>query len=110
VITVLSLMAVGLVLSIVVVTTQAAQGAARAQAAADASALAAVHGGVDEAHALAQANGARLVALATRGTCVEVLVSVGRSQARARAAPSGDEGGYPCGHEASRTLDVRAHR
>jgi hypothetical protein len=109
-VTVLSLLAFGLAVLLVMVTAQAAVGSARAQAAADAAALGAVHGGEPEAQALARANGARLVGFAARGPCVEVRVTVGRPHARARAAPAGDEGGYPCDDRASRRLDVRAHR
>ena len=94
---------------VIVATAQAAVGSARAQAAADASALGSVGGDEGRAADLARVNGARLLAFATRGPCVEVLVAVGRSQARARAA-AGAEGGYPCDEEASRRLDTRAHR
>jgi hypothetical protein len=110
VVTVLSLLALGVAMLLVVVTAQAAVGAARAQAAADASALGAIGGDEARAADLARRNGARLVAFVTRGPCVEVLVAVGRSQARARATIAGVEGGYPCDEEASRRLDVRAHR
>ncbi|MEO5838145.1 MAG: helicase [Acidimicrobiales bacterium] len=96
IVTVLSLLAVGLVTLIVSLTAQAAVGAARAQGAADAAALGAVLAGEDEASALARANGARLVAYETRGSCVEVLVVIGRSQARARAAVLDATGGYAC--------------
>ena len=96
VVTVLSLLAVGLVTMIISLTAQAAVGAARAQGAADAAALGAVLAGEDEAIALARANGARLVAYETRGSCVEVLVAIGRSQARARAAASDADEGYAC--------------
>lgn len=96
VVTVLSLLAVGLVTLLIAVTAQAAVGSARAQGAADAAALGAVLAGEDEAHALALANGARLVAYETRGSCVEVLVAIGRSQARARAAMLEASGGYAC--------------
>lgn len=110
VVTVLSLLAVGLAMLVVVVTAQAAVGAARAQAAADAAALGSIGGDEPRAAELARRNGARLVAFATRGPCVEVRVAVGRSQARARATVAGVEGGYPCDEEASRRLDDRAHR
>jgi hypothetical protein len=110
VVTILSLLAVGLVTALLVTTAQAAVGVARAQAAADAAALGAVHGGEAEARALADSNGAVLVRMARRGSCVEVLVRVGRAQARARAAPTTDQGGYPCDEEASRRLDDHAHR
>ena len=109
-VTVLSLLAVGLAMLLVVVTAQAAIGSARAQAAADASALGAIGGDEQRAADLARHNGARLAGFATRGPCVEVLVVVGRSQARARATVAGVAGGYPCDEEASRRLDVRAHR
>lgn len=82
----------------------------RAQAAADAAALGAVRGGETEAHELARRNGAQLIGMARRGSCVEVLVRVGRSQARARAAPANEQGGYACDEEASRRLDDHAHR
>ncbi|MEO8696023.1 MAG: hypothetical protein ABI658_21050 [Acidimicrobiales bacterium] len=95
-VTVLCLLAVGLVTAIVSLTAQAAVGAARAQAAADAAALGAVLAGEDEALALARANGARLVGYETRGSCVEVRVAIGRSQARARAAVLDTTGGYAC--------------
>jgi hypothetical protein len=95
-VTVLTLLAVGLVTLIIAVTAQAVVGSARAQSAADAAALGAVLAGEDEAHALALANGARLVAYETRGSCVEVLVAIGRSQARARAAVLDATGGYAC--------------
>jgi hypothetical protein len=110
VVTVLCLLAVGLVVSLLVTTAQATIGAARAQAAADAAALGALHGGEAEAHELARRNGAQLIGMARRGSCVEVLVRVGRSQARARAAPADGQGGYPCDEEASRRLDDHAHR
>jgi hypothetical protein len=110
VVTILSLLAVTLAMLLVVTTGPAAVGAARAQAAADASALGAVHGGEAEARALAHANGAQLAGIATRGPCVEVLVTVGRSQARARAAPADPKEGYPCDEEASRRLDDHAQR
>ena len=96
VVTVLALLAVGLVTMVIALTAQAAVGAARAQAAADASALGAALAGEGEAIALARANGARLVAYETRGPCVEVLVAIGRSQARARAAVLETTGGYAC--------------
>ena len=96
VVTVVSLLAVGLVTLIISVTAQAAVGAARAQGAADAVALGAVLAGEDEATALAHANGARLVAYEVRGPCVEVLVAIGRSQARARAAARDVVEGYAC--------------
>ena|SRR5688572_31965699 len=95
-VTVLCLLAVGLVTLIISVTAQAAVGSARAQSAADAAALGAVLAGEDEAIALARVNGARLVAYETRGSCVEVLVAIGRSQARARAAALDEVGGYAC--------------
>lgn len=110
VVTVLSVLVVGLVSLVIVTTAQAAIGSARAQAAADASALGAVGGDRERAADLARRNGARLVAFAERGPCVEVLVAVGRSRARARAAPADADGGYPCDEEASRRLDARAHR
>ena len=96
VVTVLSVLALGVAMLLVVVTAQAAVGSARAQAAADASALGAVDGDEPRAAELARRNGARLVAFVTRGPCVEVLVAVGRSQARARATGAGGDGGYPC--------------
>jgi hypothetical protein len=95
-VTVLCLLAVGLVTAIVSLTAQAAVGAARAQAAADAAALGAVVAGEDEAIALARVNGARLVGYETRGSCVEVRVVMGRSEARARAAVVDATGGYAC--------------
>ncbi len=110
VVTVLSLLAVGLAMLVVLLTAEAAVGAARAQAAADASALGAIGGDEQHAAELARRNGARLVDFVARGPCVEVLVAVGRSHARARATVAGVEGGYPCDEEASRRLDVRASR
>lgn len=110
VVTVLCLLAVGLTVSLLVTTAQAAIGSASAQAAADAAALGAVRGGETEAHELARRNGAQLIGMARRGSCVEVLVRVGRSQARARAAPANEQGGYACDEEASRRLDDHAHR
>jgi hypothetical protein len=104
VVTVLCLLAVGLAVSLLVTTAQAAIGSASSQAAADAAALGAVR------HELARRNGAQLIGMARRGSCVEVLVRVGRSQARARAAPADEQGGYPCDEEASRRLDDHAHR
>ncbi|HUP75001.1 MAG TPA: hypothetical protein VM282_18295 [Acidimicrobiales bacterium] len=95
-VTVLGLLTVGLVTLIISLTAQAAVGSARAQSAADAAALGAVLAGEDEANALARVNGARLVAYETRGPCVEVLVVIGRSQARARAAALDAAGGYAC--------------
>ena len=96
VVTVLALLAVGLVTMLIALTAQAAVGSARAQAAADASALGAAIAGEDEAIALARANGARLVAFEARGSCVEVLVAIGRSQARARATAVEATEGYAC--------------
>jgi len=96
VVTVLALLAVGLVTMVIALTAQAAVGTARAQAAADASALGAALAGEDEAGALARANGARLLAYEARGSCVEVLVAVGRSHARARAAALEAAEGYAC--------------
>ena len=97
VVTVLCLLAVGLMTLMVAVTAQGAVGVARAQSAADASALGAALAGEDEAAALARANGARLVDYEARGTCVEVRVAVGRAQARARAvALDTDMEGYAC--------------
>ena len=95
-VTVLALLTVGMVTMIISLTAQAAVGTARAQAAADAAALGAVLAGEDEALALARANGARLVAYETRGSCVEVLVSIGRSRARARASALDPAEGYAC--------------
>jgi hypothetical protein len=95
-VTVLSLLTVGLVTLVISVTAQAAVGSARAQSAADAAALGAVVAGEAEATALASVNGAHLVAYERRGSCVEVLVAVGRSQARARAAALDAAGGYAC--------------
>ena len=110
VVTVLALLAVGLVTLIISVTAQAAVGVARAQGAADAAALGAAVAGEHEASALALANGARLVGYQERGSCVEVLVAVGRARARARAAAviDGVEG-YPCEESGSRRLVSRAH-
>ena len=99
VVTVLCLLAVGLVTLIISVTAQAAVAVARAQSAADASALGAALAGEGEAAALARSNGARLVAYEQRGSCVEVRVAVGRTYARARASSPdpGTEGeGYAC--------------
>jgi hypothetical protein len=99
VVTVLCVLAVGLVTLIISVTAQAAVGAARAQSAADASALGGALAGEDEAAALARGNGARLVAYEARGSCVEVRVAVGRAYARARAAAPDlgtDATGYAC--------------
>ena len=97
VVTVLALLAVGLVTLIISVTAEAAVGVARAQGAADAAALGAAVAGQQEAAALAQANGARLVGYEARGSCVEVLVAVGRARARARAVALTDGvEGYPC--------------
>src|SRR5438477_9171599 len=97
VVTVLCLLAVGVTTLIIAVTAQAAVGVARAQSAADASALGGALAGQDEAAALARINGAQLVAYETRGSCVEVRVAMGRARARARAAAlDGASGGYAC--------------
>jgi hypothetical protein len=97
VVTVLALLAVGLVSLIIAVTAQAAVTVARAQSAADAAALGAVVAGEEEAAALASANGARLIGYEARGDCVEVLVAIGRAHARARAAaPTDGAEGYLC--------------
>jgi hypothetical protein len=57
----------------------------RAQAAADAAALAGTQGGRWAAATLAARNGARLVAFVQLGLAVEVQVVVGRARATARA-------------------------
>ena len=59
----------------------------RARAAADASALAAVHGGRAEAESIARANHAELVDYREGSGWVEVRVRVNRARAVARAAP-----------------------
>jgi len=59
---------------------------ARARTAADAAALAGVHGDERTSREVAQANGAVLESFAFTGDGVEVLVRVGRMRARARAA------------------------
>jgi hypothetical protein len=59
---------------------------ASAHAAADAAALAAVHGGRSEADAIARANHGVLVAFREGNGWVEVRVRVGRASASARAA------------------------
>jgi hypothetical protein len=109
VVTVLALLAVGLMTLIISVTAEAAVGVARAQGAADAAALGAAVAGQHEASALALANGARLVGYQERGSCVEVLVAVGRARARARAAVIDGAEGYPCEESGSRRLVSRAH-
>jgi Flp pilus assembly protein TadG len=58
----------------------------RAQAAADAAALAAVEGGVDAAARLADRNGARLVSVGRVGDDVVVVVEVDGATATARAS------------------------
>jgi hypothetical protein len=58
---------------------------ARARTAADAAALAGAAAGRRQAVAIAEANGARLVAWVEVGDEVEVSVEIGRGQARARA-------------------------
>jgi Flp pilus assembly protein TadG len=59
--------------------------ASRAQAAADAAALAAVEGGADAAVRLADRNGARLVSVSRVGDDVVVVVEVDGASATARA-------------------------
>ncbi len=60
----------------------------RAQAAADAAALAAIHGGRPAALEMAVQNHGTLVSYVERRGSVEVRVRVGRATASARAAPS----------------------
>ena len=60
---------------------------ARARTAADAAALAGVHGGSAAAGAVARANHGVLERFAASGGAVEVTVRVGRARATARAAP-----------------------
>lgn len=60
----------------------------RAQAAADAAALAAIHGGRPAALVMAVQNHGTLVSYVERLGSVEVRVRVGRATASARAAPS----------------------
>ena len=62
-----------------------ASDSARARTAADAAALAAVHGGRDAAERLARANGAELVSFEQHSDVVVVRVSVGSSIAGATA-------------------------
>ena len=58
----------------------------RAQTAADAAALAGLHGGRTKAAALAASNGATLVSFVVDGDEVTVVVRHGQAQARARAS------------------------
>lgn len=60
--------------------------ASRAQAAADAAALAAVEGGAEAAARLAGHNGARLVSVDRVGEDVVVVVELGDASATARAS------------------------
>ena len=60
---------------------------AAAHAAADAAALAGVHGGRNEAEAIARANHGELIDYRTKDKWVEVRVRVGRAIATARAEP-----------------------
>lgn len=78
VLAVLGLVAVGRVAA-------AAADAALARTAADAAALAAVHGGRPAAAALAEANGATLVRVTHEGADVVVVVELGGRRATARA-------------------------
>jgi hypothetical protein len=77
--------ALGLALGVVVTVARAHLALAHARAAADAAALAAALDGPPGAHRIAAANGAVVVALVERGTCVEVRVRAGAPEARARA-------------------------
>jgi capsid protein len=61
----------------------------RAQTAADAAALAGAADGEAGARSLARANGARLVSFRIDGHEVEVIVTIGKSTARARARSEG---------------------
>ena len=71
-------LAVGLLGAVVIDRT-------RARTAADAAALAGVHGGRAQAEAVAAANGGRVRRYVEAGGDVEVTVQVGRAQATARA-------------------------
>lgn len=70
---------------------------ARAQTAADASALAGAADGREAAQALAEANGARLVEYEERGSDARVVVELGPSRARGRARREGWAGGPSSG-------------
>ena len=64
---------------------------ARAHAAADAVALAAIDGGRSAAEAVATRNHGTIVSYVERGGSVEVRVRVGRATALARAAPAAQD-------------------
>ncbi len=69
----------------------AARDRAQAQTAADAAALAGAAQGPDQARAMAEANGARLVTYRQEGLDFRVVVEVGAARATARAHRDGSE-------------------
>ena len=75
----------------------AAAARARAQTAADASALAGAAEGRNAARALAEANGARLVDYEELGSDTRVVVELGSATARGRARREGSAGGAGAG-------------
>lgn len=106
---VLPLMAVVVVVTaaiavVVVLVGGALSDRAVARTAADAAALAAAVEGDGAAAEVAAANGATLVAVHRHLDQVEVVVSVGRATARARAEPTRHTGDEPGAHGSGRPI------
>jgi len=81
---------------------RAAGDRARAQTAADASALAGAADGEDAARALAEANGGRLVEFTTAGLDTRVMVDLGTARATGKAHRDGSRRGASRGASGSR--------